>query len=414
MSMEYFKDALREWWKSMWPQLQAFQKRYVDDGHKDDGSFPGYADLTKYEWLVVNQTIEGNERLRALFITGVRTNMGGTSPNCATQIAQEFFQQAYRRITRGKLLIGDPDIVFDEIYRVIEPFAVRTDSLQYVAQISLLNVRVESAIELDARTTLRQMSATEKDDIAWKDAVWDDQWETCAIIEHVFDDQFLGAGAVNASRDEEFIALGREMLLALSALRPPRATLGKMVIRPHGWSPAQFSSSRLLDYPFGTERIRITNAEAEIIRDAWNALRNRRDRRVRIAAEYLADPRRMADPEKGLIDVVTALEALVGNDKQRRLVRRLSLYAARLVASDLGLSEREVYDDLVRAFSRREVALRGQEPSQEEKDGDGALVRAVSAVARRLLVMRMRSDSKLRDDQIDVLLRSPAASPRTL
>lgn len=391
----------------MWIELVAYQKRYVDSGFTDEASFPGYAHLTKYEWQVVNRTVEENEELRVLFIEGARTSMGATAPNCTTQIAQEFFQQAWRRISSGRLLVGEPRSIFDEVYPSIEAFARRTQSLQFEALISLLNVRVDAAIALDERTTIRQMSSAEKGDIAWKDSVWDDQWETCALVEHVFDDPILAANAVAVARDQELIELGRDVILALSTLGDARATLGKIVIRPHGWSPAQGASSRLIDYPFGNRRLRIASADAELLRQSWNAIHRQRDRRVRIGAEYLADPRRLADPEKGLIDVVTAVEALVGEDARRRLVRRLSLYAARLVASDLGLSERQVYDDLMRAFSRREIALRGREPSLAEKDGDEALVRSISAVARTLLVMRIRSDVRLKADPIDVMLQDP-------
>jgi hypothetical protein len=407
VSLRYFEDALRAWWGSMWPELLAYQKRYVDGGFQDDGSFPGHTHLSKYEWLVVNRTIEEHKQLRALFIVGVRTNLGATSPSCTTQIAQEFLQQAFMRIAEGKLLFGDPNAIFDEIYPSVETFAKRTDSLQFEAVISLLNVRIDGTIALDDRTTIRQMTNAERSDISWKDAVWDDQWEMCAVVEHIFDDPILAPNAASATRDQEFVELGRDILLTLSTLSAARATLGKIVIRPHGWSPAQGASSRLIDYPFESDRLRIANTDAELLRESWIAIHHQRDRRVRIGGEYLADPRRLADPEKGLIDVVTAVEALVGEDARRRLVRRLSLYAARLVASGLGLSEREVYDDLMRAFSRRENALRGREPSPAEKDADGALVRSISAVARSLLVMRIRSDTRLKADPIDVMLRNP-------
>ena len=35
----YFQEALREWWHVAWSELLAYQKRFVENGYREDGTW---------------------------------------------------------------------------------------------------------------------------------------------------------------------------------------------------------------------------------------------------------------------------------------------------------------------------------------------------------------------------------------
>jgi hypothetical protein len=400
----YLEKALRAWWRTAWVTLEAFQKRYVESGYKDSSSWPNNILFQSYEWAVVNRVAQEDARLRSRLLEPVVTALGATTTMSLEAVGREFLDQAWHRIKTGKLLVGDPDDTFSQIYAVIEPWIRAEKALPYEALTLLYNVRVEGQIALDERVTLRQLHGDEKAHQRWNDTTWDDVWELPAVVAQRIDLPILAPGITgdSASAVEAFRSGARDVLLTLALLGPTRATLGKMSLSAADWAPNLGFMSFVLDYPYGLERLTVPQAHAPLLQAAWRAIRQ--DRALRIASEYLADPRRFADPEKALIDVVTSIEALAGQDSKRRLQRRMCLYCARLVSMDLGLSQRQVFDGLMAAFARREKALRGREPSAEERAGGTAILSLAQTVARRLLQMRIVGDERLRRDVIDILL----------
>jgi hypothetical protein len=178
-----------------------------------------------------------------------------------------------------------------------------------------------------------------------------------------------------------------------------------MSVGSYGWTPSGGFNLLTLDFPFLTERVVITAERRELLVQSWNGIK--RNRRVRIASEYIADPRRLVDAEKGLIDVVTAIEAVAGEDPKRRLQRRTCLYCARIVASDLGITQRQVYDGLMFAFTQREKVLRGTLLSADERAADRQILDLSLAVARRFIQLRVFDDERLKRPIADALLDDP-------
>ena len=410
MKFEYFHDALRQWWDATWKQLIAYQRRYVENGYRDDDSWAytiGTALFQNYEWRMVQANVAEDQRLNQRLNRSVRTAFGGTGTQSTEQIGREFLQEAWNRISSGKLLIGAPDKVFDAVYARIEPF-LSSKTIAHECATQLHNVRVDEPIMLDSRSVLRQLLGEERKHVRWTNAAWDDQWETCAALIRRYDlpilddDEVADPTAIYAEQQ----AAAQDALLSIAVAVPQRGTIGMTSLAPAEWTPSPSYMSLASDYPYGHERTRLNPANAEIVKKAWIALRNGQ-RMVRLAAERIADVRRLSDPGDAIIDTVTALEAVIGTDPERELARRLSLYAARLCAAKLSISQRELYDSALEGFRRRQSALRGRDATEKEQNDDARISAVIERVVRMLLQMRLDRDPLLKTDVTEMLLSDP-------
>jgi hypothetical protein len=133
---------------------------------------------------------------------------------------------------------------------------------------------------------------------------------------------------------------------------------------------------------------------------------HRRQSRLTIAADRLASLRHRLE-EGELVDVVTALEAAIGQDAQNELVRRLSLHVTRLVASDLAMTQRQLYDLLTKAFIRRARIMRGKRSSGADRRDDREIIVTTERAVRQLLQLMVSKDQRLYTDPLDILLSTP-------
>jgi hypothetical protein len=396
-------------------ELIAYQRRYVENGNRDDDSW-GYTINTalfqNYEWRVVQGNVMEDARLKERLNRSVRTAFGGTGTQSTDQLGREFLEEAWTRISSGRLLVGDPGTVFEVVYSRVLPF-LSSDTLAYEGATQLHNVRVETPIELDDRTIIRQLSGEERQHIRWRQAPWDDQWETCAALVRRYDLPVLGEDDVGdpSTIYAEQQAAAQDVLLAIAVAGRQRGTVGTTSIASAIWTPSPSFMSLASDYPHGNVRTVLHTADAEIVKKAWAALR-KRERLVRLAAERIADVRRLADPGDAIIDTVTALEAVIGMDAERELPRRLSLYAARLCAPKIGIAQRQLYDSILEGFRRRQLALRGKQPPGQEQADDERLSVLIETVVRSLLQMRLERDPSFRRDMTEVLLTDPPSAQK--
>ena len=95
---------------------------------------------------VVNRIAQEDARLRSRLLEPVVTALGATTTMSLEAVGREFLDQAWHRIKTGKLLVGDPDDTFSQIYAVIEPWILAEKALPYEALTLLYNVRVEGQI----------------------------------------------------------------------------------------------------------------------------------------------------------------------------------------------------------------------------------------------------------------------------
>jgi hypothetical protein len=159
MMPNYLEKALRAWWRTAWVTLEAFQKRYVESGYKDSSSWPNNILFQSYEWAVVNRIAQEDARLRSRLLEPVVTALGATTTMSLEAVGREFLDQAWHRLKTGKLLVGDPDDTFSQIYAVIEPWIRAEKALPYEALTLLYNVRVEGQIGDECEESFRRRRA---------------------------------------------------------------------------------------------------------------------------------------------------------------------------------------------------------------------------------------------------------------
>lgn len=411
MRFDYFGDALRQWWDVAWTELTAYQRRYVENGYRDDGSWAytiNSALFQNYEWRMVQANVKEEPRLDERLNRSVRTAFGGGGTQSTEQLGREFLEEASRRITSGRMLVGDPAAVFEVVYARVLPFLV-SETLTHEGITQLHNVRVDRAIELDDRTVIRQLSGEDRKHVRWQQAAWDDQSEGCAALVRRYDLPLLAENEIGdpTAVYAEQQAAAQDALIAIAMAVRQRGTIGMTSIAPAVWTPSHFYTSLASDYPHGNDRTVVHIADADIVKKAWRALGQRV---IRLAGERIANVRRLTDAGDAIIDTITALEAVIGMDAERELPRRLSLYAARLSAGKLGMSQRDLYDRILEGFRRRQLALRGKETSPAEQSDDATLALLVETVVRTLLQMRLDGDALFKRDMMEVLLSDPPST----
>jgi hypothetical protein len=405
-----FRTALVEWWRIAWERLLGYQRRFVNNNRRDDGLWPGEmgSELFRiYEWQIVRANVRESALLTARLGGAIRTAFGGTGSDSTDEVGRSFLDYAWQRIKSGRLLTGSADNAFDEVYSKIEAF-VLTERLPYKAVTIIHNLRVGRSLALDDKTSIRSITSEERKDVPWRDTVWDDPWELPAAVETKFELKILTGtetedlGTIQSRLRETT----EDALMAIAVAMPQYGSPGKMVIGQDGWMPSHLHMAVQYDFPRGATRTRIQSEQEELVRLSWRAIHVRPDRRVRLGAERLCNLRRHDNVGSSLVEAVIALEAVIGDDAERELSHRISLLSARLVATDLDISERQVFDGLVEAFDFRTRILRGKVTSIDDAR-ELLLLESTEKVVRRLLQMRVLSDSRLLTDSLEILLEGP-------
>jgi hypothetical protein len=304
----------------------------------------------------------------------------------------------------GKLLFGEPEAFFSEIYVDIEAY-LTAQSLPYHALTPLHNVR-SGVVTLDERNSIGPMAHDTKDDPRWKDVAWDSSYELPAQFEHRFELPVLPEGVhgdIQLVHNECRLAV-EDALISIAISQRSTATAGPMLVESIGFVP-QRASTRMPGSPPREDLAKtlIDGTRVAIMTSAWTALRRDPRSRIRLVGERLASIELARDDDDALLEAVTALEAILGDDARNELAHRLSLLAARLVAADLGLSQRDVRDGIFKAFQRRTTVLRGR-GSSESGEASRSLLRLVDDVVRRLTHLRVANDPRLSSDPIDAFL----------
>lgn len=140
----------------------------------------------------------------------------------------------------------------------------------------------------------------------------------------------------------------------------------------------------------------------ELLRSAWIAIHVRRDQRLQSCLSRLQRADREYHNGEAILDLLTGLESIIGEDGERQLKRRISMVAARLVAEALETTERRIFDALLAAFEIRTTLLRGRVNDAASEDVRSTVERVVRALAQ----MRVRQDPRLRESSLDIILRT--------
>ena len=390
----------------------AYQRKFVEAGYKDDDHAWGYEFGVEvfqiYEWTQLQSAIAQENVLRERIRGEIRTGLSVFATDKAQSIGNAFLDAAHRRMRKGALLYGEPPEFFASVYREIEEF-VTADSLPYHAVTPLHNVR-SSTVHLDGENAIGPMQQNPREDFRWNGVTWDDASEVSAQFEHNFrlpilreGEQGDTQGVIDACRT----AVDR-VLITIAVAQRSTATAGPTLIENVGFYPEGAGSLRLLgDSPRQDLRKTLIGPEhIQVMTSTWAMLQDTRQNRVRLAGERLATIELARDDESALLEAVTALESILGDDSRNELAHRLSLLAARLIARDLGKSEREVRDGLLEAFQRRTTVLRGRE-GREDVKSTKAVLRLVDDVVRRLTQLRAARDPRFANDPVDIFLTGP-------
>jgi hypothetical protein len=390
----------------------AYQRTFVEAGYKDDDQRWAYEFGVEvfqiYEWTQMQSAIKQESVLRERICGEIRTALNAFVTDKAQSIGNAFLNAANRRMRKGTLLYGEPDEFFALVYGEIETF-LTTDSLSYRAVTPLHNVR-SPIVRLDSNNSIGPMQGNPREDSSWNGVTWDDSFEVPARFEHNFQLPILRQGEqsdIQSVIDACRTAVER-VLITIAVAQRSTATAGPTLIENAGFCPEGAGCLRLLgDSPRqDLRKTLIASAHAQVMVSTWAILQDPRQNRVRLAGERLATIELARDDESALLEGVTALESILGDDSRNELAHRLSLLAARLIARDLGKPEREVYDGLLKAFQRRTTVLRGKE-GREDVNETKTVLRLVDDVVRRLTQLRAVGDSRFVNDPVDIFLTPP-------
>ncbi len=410
--MNELKGLLLAWLTVVWPRLMVYQRKFVEAGYKDDDKAWGYEFGVEvfqiYEWTQLQSVIAQEVVLRERICGQTRTAFSIFATDKSRSIGNAFLEAAHRRMRKGVLLYGEPSEFFAVVYREIEAF-LTADSLPYHAITPLHNVRSQP-ISLDGENDIGPMQVNPREDPRWNGVAWDDNSEVPAQFVHNFRLPILREGEPGDIQD--VIGACRtavdRMLIAIAVAQRSTATAGPTLIENVGFYPEGAGRLRLLgDSPRQDLRKTLIGPEhIPAMTSTWASLQDTRQNRVRLAGERLATIELARDDESALLEAVTALESILGDDSRNELAHRLSLLAARLIARDLGKSEREVHDGLLGAFQRRTTVLRGRE-GRENVNETKAVLRLVDDVVRRLTQLRAAGDPRFANEPMDIVLTGP-------
>ncbi|MGA3037434.1 MAG: hypothetical protein ABSE64_08085 [Vulcanimicrobiaceae bacterium] len=409
--MTEFRNLLFAWFAAMWPKLCDYQRTFVEGGYKDQEHTWAYAfgveAFTIYEWRVLQAAIAQTPVLKARIQGEIRTAFGMFAAlDRAQDIGAVFFNAAHKRMTSGQLLFGEPNALFDAVFPGVEAF-LTMDAVPHHAVTPLYGVRIGAPIPLDEDNTISLMPQEVRTDFRWRNTAWDDEFDHPVQFEHRFRLPILSADV--PVRQQPVIEACRDAvenaLISIAVAQRSTAVSGPLLIENMNFVPA---GSSALVLPGGSPRRGLGRTQLQSERfpemqAAWRCLVGRTERRVRLAGERLAIIELARDGDSALLEAVTALEAILGDDYRNELPHRLSLLAARLVAKDLGLSQRLVRDTIFAAFQRRTIVLRGKE-SQDDVAEVKRLTLFVDSVVRRLTQLRVLEDGRFKEDPVDVLL----------
>jgi hypothetical protein len=404
------RQALEEWWRALWPALRDYEKRYFN-GEDPDGMFwafhIGQESYKTYEWARVHATMERPPLVSSRLRDGIRIPYGTISIQ-SNDVGRHFTSAAFDKIRRREMLLFDPDPLFNAVYPQVEGLLTAM-TLPFASRTLLYNLRTAS-FQLDSRTHIAQLVTHPELDLEWRNSVWDDPFERPPVLIHRFRVPVLPAEArSDSSRIHESIReIGRDVLRAIAITVPGPVSLGPTVIQATGFLPSLGADWLDGDLPpRGGARTYISDDDVSGCISSWAALRShRRQSRLTIAADRLASLRHRLE-EGELVDVVTALEAAIGQDAQNELVRRLSLHVTRLVASDLAMTQRQLYDLLTKAFIRRARIMRGKRSSGADRRDDREIIVTTERAVRQLLQLMVSKDQRLYTDPLDILLSTP-------
>jgi len=412
MNLDDFRETLFAWYAELWPSLLDYQRRFVENGYKDDNTW-GYEFGTKpyrgYPWQLVIASIAQNPELHAVVDGGHATEFGGRGGNLAQTIGQGLLDAAYKRMIGNTLLLGKPDATFAAVYEQIADYLSAT-VLPFRAVSLLNNIRTHAPLELDATTSIAFAPNDLRSDPRWNDVLLDDPHELPAVFVEGFTSPKVPFGSTVDLLPiiEQHRATAEDGVLAITVVRRQYGSAGTMLIEPAGWMPSPSSSRYDNHLPsVRGERTVIEADDRELLRSAWAAIHVKRDQRLRSCVSRL----RSADGERNdgeaILELLTGLEAIIGEDGERQLKRRISMVAARLVAEELAMTERRIFDVLWEAFEIRTTLLRGR-----VNDAASAGVRStVERVVRALAQMKVREDPRLGKPSLDIILRAGEQAP---
>lgn len=412
------RQSLWEWFKRLWKEAIKYQKGYVERGYREDGTW-SYdmmeAPFKWFEWKRVYVALTSDPRSSVKMTTGVRTAFGITAITSDRQVGHLFINALWIEISSCNILPRRVEkVFFEKLYSQCAGYLVAERSLPYVATALIENLNCEELpLCLPPNNMLDRPSREESESLEANGGKWTAPGPPQMVFRHRFSLRITqGSGLVETPAEVIQAVQGAfsDLLRALAVAVPNRATIGVATITSDGWNPASvvwpLRGQRLVNLTTPTV---IRAIDEDMVRSAWVRFRKKSSGRVWISAGRLATLYQRESVADSVVDVMVALEAVIGGDGERELAARISLYAARLTANTLGKTEREVYERILAGFERRRAVLRGRERSTPDVtvDREESLIKDIEDVVRVLLQNNVRGDARLKVPSLKLLLRQP-------
>lgn len=419
--------ALTEWVTSLLPGLREYQNDHSSgkikpaELQKKWGYEMTTAAFEGPKWARVVLSTRSHEPIERQINQGITTDLSNDRVD-PRNIGSTFTEAASQLINAGRPIPSTLDEEwFDSIYAPIEAY-FHGDTLPFEAVIPLVGLVCESyPLRLDNDSVLDRLSDDEtRQERQFGLFIIDENRPVPDDLRFVLRRRFRKpkTGAPNpngqASAIEEIEKWRIAVTRAIAAAIPSRIlSIGRWMVRT-GWVPSQGRTSMVTPIAFrelDRPRTVLREVDGAMVALAWSKFALVPDRNLGIAAERLSVLADTTKSEENLVDILIAIEAMLGKDLNEELPYRISLRAARFISEDLELSQRVVFDHVRQAFRLRNKVLRSLRIDHDDYLGLQAqeFVHQTEAIARKTLqkLLAARPGDVLNWD--DLQLRAPIA-----